>query len=119
MRVTSKGQVTIPRELRALAGIAPNSEVVFGIEGGKVTIVSKDGGREREERERLDRFLAALRHIEGTGDQSLDAVALSRITRARITQTPVAQAPMTQTPVTQAPVAQACTTQVRNIRDRD
>lgn len=114
MRVTSKGQVTIPRELRALAGIAPNSEVVFGIEGGKVTIVSKDGGREREERERLDRFLAALRHIEGTGDQSLDAAALSRITRARITQTPVAKAP-----VTQAPVAQACTTQVRNIQDRD
>ena len=29
MRVTSKGQVTIPRDIRDLAGIKPNSEVVF------------------------------------------------------------------------------------------
>ena len=83
MRVTSKGQVTIPRELRALAGIEPNSEVVFAIEGGKLTIAPKDAGREAEERQRLDRFMAALRRMEGTGDQALDAEALARITRDR------------------------------------
>jgi AbrB family looped-hinge helix DNA binding protein len=83
MRVTSKGQVTIPRELRALTGIEPNSEVVFAIEGGKLTIAPKDASREVEERQRLDRFMAALRRMEGTGDQALDAEALARITRDR------------------------------------
>ena len=36
MRVTSKGQVTIPRDMRELAGIEPNSEVVFALEGGNI-----------------------------------------------------------------------------------
>jgi len=83
MRVTSKGQVTIPRDMRELVGIKPNSEVVFAIEGGKLTIVPKDGKREAEERARLDRFLSTLRRLEGTGDQALDAEALARITRDR------------------------------------
>ena len=39
MRVTSKGQVTIPRDLRQLAGIELNSDVLFGVENGKITIV--------------------------------------------------------------------------------
>ena len=43
MRVTSKGQVTIPRDLRELAGISPNSEVIFGVEDGKITIVAQAG----------------------------------------------------------------------------
>lgn len=83
MRVTSKGQVTIPRDLRVLAGIEPNSEVVIGIEGDTVTIVAKDRARDIEDRRRLDRFLAALRHLEGTGDQAIDAEGLARITRDR------------------------------------
>lgn len=83
MRVTSKGQVTIPRDMRELAGIEPNSEVVFAIEGGKLTIAPKDGKRAAEERERLDRFLGALRRMEGTGDQALDAETLAQITRDR------------------------------------
>ncbi|HVK89876.1 MAG TPA: AbrB/MazE/SpoVT family DNA-binding domain-containing protein [Mycoplana sp.] len=83
MRVTSKGQVTIPRDLRELAGIEPNSEVVFAIEGGKLTIAPKDKKREAEERQRLDRFLDVLRRMEGTGDPDVDAEALARITRDR------------------------------------
>ena len=35
MRVTSKGQVTIPRDLRELAGISANSEVIFGVRTGR------------------------------------------------------------------------------------
>jgi len=41
MRVTSKGQVTIPRDLRETFGIVANSEVIFGIEGGKITITPR------------------------------------------------------------------------------
>ena len=83
MRVTSKGQVTIPRDLRVLAGIEPNSEVVIGLDGDMVTIVAKDRVREVEDRQRLDRFLEALRRLEGTGDQAIDADDLTRIMRDR------------------------------------
>ena len=59
MRVTSKGQVTIPRDLRELAGIELNSEVIFSVEGGKLVLAPKNGKQEIEDRERLDRFVAA------------------------------------------------------------
>jgi AbrB family looped-hinge helix DNA binding protein len=36
MRVTSKGQVTIPKAIRQKMGIAPNSEVEFVEERGRV-----------------------------------------------------------------------------------
>ncbi len=83
MRVTSKGQVTIPRDLRELAGIAPNSEVLFSMEGGKLTIVPKDGRQEQEDRVRLERFLVTLQRLEGTGDQEIDANRLMEMTRDR------------------------------------
>ena len=83
MRVTSKGQVTIPRDLRELAGIAPNSDVLFSMEGGKLTIVPKDGRQEQEDRLRLERFLDSLQRLEGTGDQDIDADGLMNMTRDR------------------------------------
>jgi AbrB family looped-hinge helix DNA binding protein len=39
MRITSKGQVTIPVDIRARAGLMPNTEVVFEIDGTAVRIV--------------------------------------------------------------------------------
>jgi len=83
MRVTSKGQVTIPKDLRELAGIAPNSDVLFSMEGGKLTIVPKDGRQEQEDRLRLERFLDSLQRLEGTGDQDIDSDALMSMTRDR------------------------------------
>ncbi len=38
MRITSKGQVTIPQAIREQAGLRPGSEVEFVIEDGKVVI---------------------------------------------------------------------------------
>lgn len=83
MRVTSKGQVTIPRDMRELTGIKPNSEVLFSIEAGKLTIVPKDISVAAEEKDRLSRFLETLDRLEGTGDQDLDAAALMSLTRDR------------------------------------
>lgn len=83
MRVTSKGQVTIPRDLRELAGISPNSEVIFGIENGKITIVAKNDNSRLADRQRLDRFLEVLDRLEGTGDQSLKADDVMALTRDR------------------------------------
>ena len=53
MRVTSKGQVTIPIELREKFGIFPDSEVEFGFSGNKITIQKakpKKGKMSRGER---------------------------------------------------------------------
>ncbi|MDQ2634003.1 MAG: AbrB/MazE/SpoVT family DNA-binding domain-containing protein [Pseudomonadota bacterium] len=83
MRVTSKGQVTIPRDLREMFGIDSNTEVIFGLEGGKITIVPKGDRGRVEDRERLDRFLAALDHLEGTGDQTMNADDVMALTRDR------------------------------------
>ncbi|GAA2833992.1 AbrB family looped-hinge helix DNA binding protein [Aminobacter aminovorans] len=83
MRVTSKGQVTIPRDLRETFGIAANSEVIFGIEGGKITIVPKDDIGRLADRERLDRFLAVLDRLEGTGDQAMNTDDVMALTRDR------------------------------------
>lgn len=83
MRVTSKGQVTIPRDMRELAGIKPNSEVLFSIEGGKITISPKHDAGAVAEKARLDSFLETLDRLEGTGDQGIDADALMSMTRER------------------------------------
>jgi AbrB family looped-hinge helix DNA binding protein len=42
MRVTTKGQVTIPKEVREHLGIQPGSEVDFVISGDDVTLVPLD-----------------------------------------------------------------------------
>ena len=42
MRVTTKGQVTIPRNIRELLGITSETEIDFQEEGGKFYIVKTD-----------------------------------------------------------------------------
>ena len=38
MRITSKGQVTIPLEIRTRAGLLPHTEVEFALRGETVTL---------------------------------------------------------------------------------
>jgi AbrB family looped-hinge helix DNA binding protein len=83
MRVTSKGQVTIPRDLRELIGIGPNSEVVFTVEDGRLMLTPKNGTEALQEKKRLDGLIQTLRQLEGTGDPDLDADALMQMTRDR------------------------------------
>jgi AbrB family looped-hinge helix DNA binding protein len=47
MRVTSKGQVTIPQELREKLGLLPGSEVTFIAEGNTLRVMKDEsrGGR--------------------------------------------------------------------------
>ena len=48
MRITSKGQVTIPIEIRERVGMLPHTEVLFEVEGNTVRILRKvasSGGR--------------------------------------------------------------------------
>ena len=39
MRITTKGQVTIPQAVREQAGLLPNTEVEFLVEDGSVRLV--------------------------------------------------------------------------------
>ena len=56
MRITSKGQVTIPQEIRGQLGFLPNTEVVFEVDGRSVRLrraLQGSGGRGRRIVERL------------------------------------------------------------------
>lgn len=41
MRITSKGQVTIPQEIREELGLLPNTEVEFSVERGRAVLRPK------------------------------------------------------------------------------
>ncbi len=47
MRITSKGQVTIPVRIREEAGLLPGTEVEFALERGKAVIKKVAGARRR------------------------------------------------------------------------
>lgn len=42
MRVTTKGQVTIPRSIREILGITPETEITFREENGRFYLVKVD-----------------------------------------------------------------------------
>lgn len=83
MRVSEKGQITIPKTLRELAGIHPNSEVSVQFEGGRLFIEAVDRQEALANRERLERFMTALKKLEGTGDPAIRAEDVMRETRDR------------------------------------
>lgn len=48
MRVTTKGQVTIPKHIREHLNIEPHSEVDFLIDGERVVLLQANSGTKRE-----------------------------------------------------------------------
>jgi AbrB family looped-hinge helix DNA binding protein len=50
MRITTKGQVTIPQEIRERLGLLPYSEVEFDVVGDSVRIRKKKGTKTRGRR---------------------------------------------------------------------
>jgi AbrB family looped-hinge helix DNA binding protein len=65
MRITSKGQVTIPAEIRAKAGLMPNTEVDFVLKGQEVRIVRR-GKAKKPTRGQL-----AVEKLRGSATRSL------------------------------------------------
>ena len=47
MRITSKGQVTIPQEIRERLGLLPNTEVEFAVERGVAVLRPRRGAPTR------------------------------------------------------------------------
>jgi AbrB family looped-hinge helix DNA binding protein len=75
MRITSKGQVTIPAEIREQAGLLPHTEVAFEFDG-KVVRIFPVVGRSKDGRGR--RLVA---HLRGRGDVAMSTDAIMALTR--------------------------------------
>ena len=76
MRITSKGQVTIPMDIREKLGLLPNTEVEFEIDRGAVR-VKKAASRHQ----RLSRGRALIEHMRGRGSRRLTTDQIMRLTR--------------------------------------
>lgn len=68
MRITSKGQVTIPQAIREKAGLLPNTEVEFEISRGKV-LLKPVGPRVSRAQRAIGPLRGTLRHIRMSTDQ--------------------------------------------------
>jgi len=77
MRITSRGQVTIPRKIREKLGLLPETEVEFVIEGRSVKIV-----RARKSK-KLSRGEAIVRRIRGTATGKMTTDEIMALTRGQ------------------------------------
>ncbi|HKF83097.1 MAG TPA: AbrB/MazE/SpoVT family DNA-binding domain-containing protein [Solirubrobacterales bacterium] len=75
MRITSKGQVTIPKGIRDQFGLLPGTEVQFVVEGGQVKVRKLDGDRTRGRA-----IVDQLKNVTG-GDISMSTEEIMRLTR--------------------------------------
>jgi AbrB family looped-hinge helix DNA binding protein len=75
MRITSKGQVTIPAGIREQAGLMPNTEVEFEFDGEAVRIVRAEASRKAGRGARL------VAHMRGRGDVAMSTDAIMALTR--------------------------------------
>jgi AbrB family looped-hinge helix DNA binding protein len=66
MRVTSKGQVTIPKHIRQRAGIVPGTNVEFSERNGEVRIRKTPAARARKKKDAV--FEDYLEKFRGTLD---------------------------------------------------
>ena len=75
MRITSKGQVTIPAEIREQAGLLPHTEVDFDFDGKVVRIFPAASRRKNGGGARL------VAHVRGRGDVAMSTDDIMRLTR--------------------------------------
>jgi antitoxin PrlF len=74
VRITSKGQVTIPQAIRERYGLLPDTDVDFIVSGGRVTIVP----RMIQVDDRAAEVLARLSGSATTGMSTDEILALTR-----------------------------------------
>ena len=75
MRITSKGQVTIPADIRERAGLLPQTEVEFQFDGKVVRILRAKAGK------REGRGARVVAHLRGRGDIAMTTDAIMALTR--------------------------------------
>lgn len=77
MRITSKGQVTIPQEIREKAGLLPETEVEFEFDGRSVRIVKARAAR------KTTRGAALIARMRGRGDVKMTTDEIMALTRGK------------------------------------
>ena len=75
MRMTRKGQVTIPMAIREKLGLLPNTEVEFEIDRDAVRV------RKARQSQRLTRGQALIEHMRGRGTRRITTDEIMRLTR--------------------------------------
>jgi antitoxin PrlF len=73
MRMTSKGQATIPQEIREQLGLLPNCEVVFEVDGDSVRLRKAPATRARGQ--------ALIARLRGRGTARLTTDEIMALTR--------------------------------------
>ena len=73
MRITSKGQVTIPIEIREKLGLLPDTEVEFEIVGDEARIRKAKGKRTRGK--------AIVAHLKGRATTAMSTDEIMALTR--------------------------------------
>ncbi|MBW3631319.1 MAG: AbrB/MazE/SpoVT family DNA-binding domain-containing protein [Gemmatimonadetes bacterium] len=73
MKITTKGQVTIPQEIRERFGLLPGTEVAFEAEGGTVRLRKIQKGRSRGDR--------LVKHMRGRAKTRLSTDEIMALTR--------------------------------------
>ena len=73
MHLTTKGQVTIPLEIRERLGLLPYTEVEFEIDGDAVKI--------RKKRQSRQRGRTIVEHLRGRGTRRLTTDEILALTR--------------------------------------
>jgi len=76
VRITSKGQVTIPQHIREKLGLLPNTEVEFEIDRDAVRMKRVAGRAGRP-----GRGHALIEHMRGRGTRRLTTDQIMRLTR--------------------------------------
>jgi AbrB family looped-hinge helix DNA binding protein len=69
MRITSKGQVTIPVEIREKSGLLPGTEVDFELDGGTVRIVRARSPRRETRGDEIVRRLRGSATVKMSTDE--------------------------------------------------
>jgi AbrB family looped-hinge helix DNA binding protein len=72
MRITSKGQVTVPQEIRDRLGLQPGAQVEFVVDGDTVRLVKVDGGA---------RGRTLIAHMRGKATSRLTTDEIIALTR--------------------------------------
>ncbi len=72
MRITQKGQVTIPQEVRERHGFLPSTGVEFHEENGRVYLVKSQSQEVRE---------SPFDYVRGKADTGLSTEEIMRLTR--------------------------------------
>ena len=74
MRITSKGQVTIPADIRERHGLLPNTEIDFEDDGKEVRIVKRKATK-------MGRGAKLVAHLRGRGDVKMTTDQILALTR--------------------------------------